>query len=518
MRRILVLLVSLSLTALSLPSCAPQKEEASRGPVKTIAIVELLQESNSFSSVPTTEAMFRSTSLLRGANIIPFSKKEKLELGGCIAAIEKLGRGEFEIVPVLKARSMSGGPLERALYDSLKKEIVSGLKKIDRLDGVYLSLHGAMGVQGLRDPEGDLLAAIRSEVSATVPVGVTFDLHANITQKRMKMATFIIGYRTNPHRDHYDVGYSAGEIIMKTIRKEVKPVMAWRKMKLLKGGGMNVDFLSPMRPIFKAMRKMEKDPRILSVSNFPVHIWLDDPELGWSTVAVTDGDRALAEKLADKIAEMNWEVRDAPHPHGSTPREAIAIARSKNIARMLGTVVFCDASDAVGTGTPGESTWILKSLVEEAADLVSYVPVRDGEAAARAYAKELNENISVSVGGKLDKTYNRPFVFTGILVHKSEGRLGKTVILRDRGVHLIITEQPDSTPRPSYFTDLGLSLWKADIVVVKNLFPFRFFYLLYNRKTVNVMTPGLSNVDVFSLDYRVIPRPIYPLDKIDSWR
>ena len=109
MRRILVLLVSLSLTALSLPSCAPQKEEASRGPVKTIAIVELLQESNSFSSVPTTEAMFRSTSLLRGANIIPFSKKEKLELGGCIAAIEKLGRGEFEIVPVLKARSMSGG-------------------------------------------------------------------------------------------------------------------------------------------------------------------------------------------------------------------------------------------------------------------------------------------------------------------------------------------------------------------------------------------------------------------------
>jgi hypothetical protein len=55
-------------------------------------------------------------------------------------------------------------------------------------------------------------------------------------------------------------------------------------------------------------------------------------------------------------------------------------------------------------------------------------------------------------------------------------------------------------------------------VVVKNLFPFRFFYLLYNRKTVNVMTPGLSNVDVFSLDYRSIPRPIYPLDKIDTWR
>ena len=408
MHRALLLATSLFLTALILPACAPRQEEASRGPVKTIAIVELLQETNSFSQVPTTEAMFRSTSLLRGADIIPFSKKEKLELGGCIAAVEKLGRGEFKIVPVLKARSMSGGPLERALYESLKKEIISGLKKTDHLDGIYLALHGAMGVLGMRDPEGDLLAAIRREISATVPIGVTFDLHANLTCKRMEAATFVIGYRTNPHRDHYDVGYSAGEILMKTINGEVKPVMAWRKMRLLKGGGMNVDFLAPMRSVFKAMRKMEKDARVLSVSDFPVHIWLDDPELGWSTVAVTDGDRALAEKLAEEIADRNWEVRDAPHPHGSTAEEAIAIARSKNIARKLGTVVFCDASDAVGTGTPGESTWILKSLVEGAADLVSYVPVRDAEAASRAYSKELNESVTVTVGGKLDRYLQPP--------------------------------------------------------------------------------------------------------------
>jgi len=55
-------------------------------------------------------------------------------------------------------------------------------------------------------------------------------------------------------------------------------------------------------------------------------------------------------------------------------------------------------------------------------------------------------------------------------------------------------------------------------VVVKNLFPFRYNYLLYNRKTVNVISPGLSNTDPFALSYAHIPRPIYPLDKIDSWR
>ncbi|MBP7604980.1 MAG: M81 family metallopeptidase, partial [Spirochaetes bacterium] len=149
MRRTLLTAV-LFFSALVLVSCAPRKDEAPRAPSKTIAIVELLQESNSFSRVPTDEAMFRSTSLLRGGDIIPFSKKEKLELGGCIAAIEKLGGGEFEIVPILKARSMSGGPLERALYERLKNEIVDGLKKMERLDGIYLSLHGAMGVMDMR--------------------------------------------------------------------------------------------------------------------------------------------------------------------------------------------------------------------------------------------------------------------------------------------------------------------------------------------------------------------------------
>jgi microcystin degradation protein MlrC len=83
---------------------------------------------------------------------------------------------------------------------------------------------------------------------------------------------------------------------------------------------------------------------------------------------------------------------------------------------------------------------------------------------------------------------------------------------------LILTERPTPAFFPRFFKSLGLSLWKADITVVKNLFPFRYFYLLYNRKTVNVISAGTTSIDVFQLQYREIPRPIYPLDPIDSWR
>jgi microcystin degradation protein MlrC len=95
---------------------------------------------------------------------------------------------------------------------------------------------------------------------------------------------------------------------------------------------------------------------------------------------------------------------------------------------------------------------------------------------------------------------------------------GKTVVLKHEGTHLILTERAAAAFYPRFFKELGLNLWKADITVVKNLFPFRYFFLLYNRKTVNVVSAGTTNIDVFQLAYKHIPRPIFPLDSIESWQ
>ena len=46
--------------------------------------------------------------------------------------------------------------MEREVYEQFKSTLVEGLRSIETLDGVYLSMHGSMGVAGVRDPEGDL--------------------------------------------------------------------------------------------------------------------------------------------------------------------------------------------------------------------------------------------------------------------------------------------------------------------------------------------------------------------------
>jgi microcystin degradation protein MlrC len=493
-------------------SCGPAK------PRPRIAIAEICQETNSFSPVPTTLHDFRAARLWRGSEIVDGSRGTKTALGGFLAGIRDFGSDDVEIVPLLAASAIPGGSVQHEVYEGFKTEIVDGLRTAGRLDGVYLSLHGAMGVEGTRDPEGGLLETVRSVVGPSVPVGCSFDLHANLTARRARLATFIVGYKTNPHRDHFRTGYDSGRILLGAIRGEVSPVMVVRKMRLLKGGGMNIDFLPPMRSIFRRMREMERARGVLSVSIFPVHIWLDDPELGWSTVAVADGEPSLAARAADELADRCWAVRAVPHARGLTPEEAVAVAKRTLLARLFGTIVVCDAADATGTGAPGDGTRMLKALLAGGRDLVSYVPVRDPTAVARLWEAAEGTIVTISVGGGLAPRYNSPVEVTGTVLRKRSAPRGRTVILASGGVHVILTELPEPAAVPGFFKALGLSVWKADLVVVKNLFPFRASYVLSNRMTLDVLTPGVSDVDVHRLPYTRIPRPIYPLDDIASWR
>lgn len=498
--------------------CKSEKLQNPLKDKKVIVYAEFMHEVNSFSPVITTERDFKAEHLFYGEAARESALKEEKQLAGFLEAVDKLGDEHIKTIPLVHAKSMSGGPVDSVFYRHIKNTILKGIAQQEHIDGIYLSMHGAMGVQGMFDPEGDIIAAVRNLVGDAVPIAVSFDLHANVTQRRAQHANIIIGYKTNPHRDHHETGYRTGELLIRTISGEIEPVMVMNKMRLLKGGGMNIDLLPPFRKIFRTMKKMERKEDVLSVSFFPVHLWIDDPELGYTTIAITDGKRELAQQKADELADMAWAVRDVPQPAGNTPEEAIEIARKKRFARRFGTTVFCDVSDAVGTGTPGESTWILKALLEKGSDLTSYLTLRDEEAALQAWQYGLGEEVVLTVGGKLDTLYNKPVVYSGEVIFKQETSFGKTLIIKHEGIHLVLAELPMASREPSEFKDLGLSLWDADIVVVKNLFPFRYRYILYNRKTVNVMSPGLSNTDPSGLFYRYITRPIYPLDTIDDWK
>jgi len=487
---------------------------------KNIVLIELHQETNSFSQVPTTLREFESLALFYGDEVLTkgIIRYSKFQLAGFINAVKRHGQERFQVIPIISAWATSGGPIRADVYQHFYDYIIGKLKEVDQIDGVYMSMHGAMGVQRMRDPECDLLGEIREMVGNEIPIGVSYDLHANITKEKVRLATFINAYHTNPHRDHFKVGSKAARLLMDTIDGNVKPTMAFLKMPLLKGGGMTIDFLKPMRKIFGAVKKMEKRSGVLSVSNFISHIWLDDEEMGWSCIAVTDNNPELADELTEELAHLNWSVRDHKHPEPISVEEAVQKLGGMAWRRKFGTTVFCDTSDIVAAGGPGENTHILNHLMLEAAHFRSYIPLRDQEEVQRVFNSEIGQEVALDLGQKLEKDYNASISYKGTLIKKSETAFGKTVVVRHENIFLVLTELPCPAFSPSFFISLGLSLWKADIVVVKNLFPFRLMYSLYNRKTFNVSTAGTTELDVFRLNYQKIPRPIFPLDDMLDWK
>lgn len=491
---------------------------------RRIAFARINQETNALSPVPTTLDDFRSVHLLEGAELAMAVGPRGHEVPGMFARAELAGfmdaararRADIEPVPLFSAWAVASGPLTRPTFDALLEKLADGLRKAGRVDAVYLALHGAMGVTGVRDPEREILAAARSVVGG-VPLVATYDLHTNQTRARLEASDAVQSYQTNPHRDHARVGRRAGEMLIGMLDGAVRPALGWRSLPMILGGGLTIDFLPPMLEVFLRMKWIERDRRVLGASVNMCHPWNDDPLLGWSTTVVTNGDAALADRLADELAELCWARRHHLPPQASPPSEAIAKARRATIARKLGAVMMADLSDVVTAGAPGENTALLAALLEEGQGMISYVPLRDPVAVAELWSRPEGSEVAVSVGGKLDPRRGKALLVRGRIQKKIHTPgFERRVVLACGDVRLVLVEGPAIVMHPSFYEGVGLDPWRADVIVVKNFFPFLLFFAKVNRKTLLVRTSGVTDFD--AARELTFDGPVHPFDPVFDWR
>ena len=491
-----------------------------------LGFARINQETNALSPVRTTEADFRATHWLEAEALLAACAPRAMEVPGMFRNVElsgfcrhltKLPAGQVTPVPLLSAWAVPSGPLTAECLEALVAALVASLRAAAPLDGLYLCLHGAMGAEACADPEAAILARVREVVGPTLPVVVSYDLHASVSRAVVSQVQAIVAYATNPHRDHARTGATAAKLLIGLCRRTAKPTMAWRSLPMLLGGGTTIDFLPPMLGIFQRLRRLERQHKILSGSVLMCHPWNAHPETGWNVLIVTDDDPALAEQLADAFAERVWAVRHALPPTFHPPHKAIALARAAKWARRLGVVVLADASDVVSAGAPGENTALLAALLSDAPDLVSYVPLRDPQLVAQLQHAALGSSHEVVLGGKLDPRRGQPLPLRVELVaNRSAHGVGRILVLRHAGVHVIVVEGPALALRPSFFAQAGLNPWRADLIVVKNFFPFRMFFLAMARLTLYVRTSGVTDFDAaFALDFA---GPIHPRDNVSDWR
>lgn len=489
----------------------------------------IFHEANAFSPLRTERGDFERMHRVVGPQLAAASGLRGSELAGYMPHAELSGfraaarlAGGVETVPLASSLAVPSGPVTRACFDFLVDDLVARVEAAGALDGVYLALHGSMEVAGLDEaPEAVILRRVRGALPGGAKIAASFDLHANLSAGMVEPLDTLVAYRTNPHWDLAPTGFRAGNRLIRSLRGQIRPTHAWRKLPMVLGGGMTIDFLAPMRGVFRWMRRLERDPRVLSASLFMVHPFTSATDLGWAAHVATDGDPRLADELADHLADRAWAQRHAELPPMRTVSEALeeTAKSAQSPWRKLGPVCFVDVDDIVGAGAPGGNTHFAQAFAEDSRGLRGYVPVHDPAAVEAAWAAGGGTALGLTLRGT--PGYGQPAVELDARVaklHTSDfGRVARLDVQgRGGGFHVAVSESPPLPIHPRFWRELGLDPREADVIVQKNFFHYRMFYATTSFSHVPVISDGATSLE--RLRTRAFRVPTFPGTDPGDWR
>ena len=230
------------------------------------AVGSLYLECNSFSPERSDLNYFRNNGyLLFGNEIFEYHKNLRNELAGFIDISNIRGS---HLVPTCAGWAVPHGPLTLPAYTKIKEEFLQRIAQSKDIDGVYLALHGSMLVEGIDDPEGDLLADVREIIGKRALV-VSLDFHANVTTQIVRSTDILIGYNSFPHNNLYEVGQKAATLVYEHFPQLEEIRRIFIKIPLIAPmENMTIVDDEPMANIMRELQEFEQKEGVLALSFF----------------------------------------------------------------------------------------------------------------------------------------------------------------------------------------------------------------------------------------------------------
>ena len=492
-----------------------------------IAIGQLWQETNTFNPILTTREDFEHFGVVRGADLVQ-QMADTNELGGFIQSLRRWPERP-EVVGLVRLPAWPGGTVTSETFDWLHEELLSALHESLPVDAVLLALHGSLVADRHPDVEGEILDEVRNCIGRKVPLVATLDLHANITERMVRAADALVLYHTAPHIDVYETG-ERGAAVLRRLFDGARPVTAVQKLPLVVPAerANTQEPASVSFPLREDLQRLEKNPSILSAGLATVQPWMDIPELGSAVLVVTDGDEHLAQTECARLASEVWRRRRDYLPE-LTPIEAAVREAFENAE---GLVVLSDSADSTTSGAPGDSNWILQELLKYDWPRPAIATLVDPELVEEATQRGIGAEITAPIGGKRDKRFSRPitltaqvtglfgarFIMSGHLARNMPIDMGPSAILRKGNVHIVVTSRTGPHFAPQLFHAAGLDPFAASVLIAKSPCGFRAAYEKRAKLIRVVRAPGCAPADFWRYEYRNIPRPLWPWDKIEHWQ
>ena len=492
-------------------------------PAKRFLIARLNHETNTFSPVPTPIEAFAPT---YGDGAYRANKGMRTAMAAFIELAQ--AEGATLVTPV-SAMANPSGAVHAAAYDALTQRI---LDAVPGCDAILLDLHGAMVAENSDDGEGDLLERVRAAAPG-VPIGVALDLHGNITEKMVRNADVMVGFKTYPHIDMYETGEHAGRLLLQMWRGEAQYEVIWKQLPLMSHTLRSTTLNGPMRDACERARQLEQQEHLPAVTMFGGFSLADIPAPCVSVVATCRTgaqDVSRAQAIIDRFADDSiWQRRDE-FIYRSEPL-ADSLARAQQLAEGASRpVLLLDHGDNCMSGGTCDTMDVLQTALQLGMEGIAVGPLCDPKAVAQMVAAGEGAQIDIALGNKRSLAHlgmdKRPMSLRGTVRRISDGKyvvsgpiyngmechMGRSVLLDIGPAQIVVTEQTHEPWDLGVFHCVGVDPTQARYLLLKSRMYCRPVFVPLSAGLVECDSPGVTTSDYSRFPFGRVQRPVYPLD------
>jgi microcystin degradation protein MlrC len=479
-----------------------------------IFVAGLLTETNSFVNLPTSIDVFRQGHLPpgQGATDAPLAGAELMW-----ASQRRAAAGEFELVQGSCFRASPAGMTSRQAYEELRDEILAQLASALPVDAVLLGLHGGMIAFGYPDTEGDLIERVRRLVGEACVIGVEFDPHCLVTEKRLANSDVIVLYKEYPHTDIVEQADRLIDIVSGIVNHGLRPVASLYDCRQIDSYPTSAPH---MRAFIDRIKSIEatRSHEVVSISVVHGFVYGDSPDLSTRILVYTDNAKALGDQLATSLGNTLIGMRGTTAP----PLLDIDTAIDAGLSSSAFPVVIADPTDNAGGGAPSDNTDVLVRLLARRIANVAFGPVWDPVSVQVCFDAGLGAVMPLRIGGKVASTSGVPIDCIAEVIGLKRGawqRFGSSRIesgdaasIRVDGVEIVLTTGRTQAFSLEAFTQVNIDPLSKQIVFVKSVNHFMAHFGPIAAKVLFVDGGGPLRRDYSKMRYQHVRRPIWPID------
>ncbi len=461
----------------------------------------------------------------RGAAMLAQMAPTSTGLAGFMQAAAGFG---WSLVPSVWASAMPSNCVTTDAFERLCAEIVADLQA-STVDAVFLDLHGAAVAECADDAEGELLARVRAVVGPAMPIVAALDLHANVTERMLRLATAMTAYRTYPHVDMRETGARAAQMLARRLDPaEPARTLHAERVPFLLPLNAQCTLMEPARSVIASIARLESQAPGALELNFAMGFSAADfaecgPLLfgyGADALAV----RAAVQRLHAQVAvthRAEWRVELL------APLDAVEQAITLALASDR-PVVIADTQDNPGAGGDSNTTGMLRALLQAEAGTrlqggVALGLLFDPDSARAACAAGVGATLELQLGravptwsGALtDAPVTAPVrvlavsdgvvAMHGPMTAGATMRLGPSACVEVRGIRVLLTSAKAQMLDLDLCRYLGVEPAQMKLLVVKSSVHFRAAFGPIASHILVAKAPGPMAADPGDLPWTKLP-------------